>query len=446
MGLIRAGAGALGGTMADQWKEFFYCDAIDKDTLVVKGAKRTSSRSSNTKGNDNIISSGSGIAVADGQCMIIVEQGKVVEVCAEPGQFTYDASTEPSIFSGSLGQAILDTFKTIGKRFTFGGDTGKDQRVYFFNTKEILGNKYGTPSPVPFRVVDRNIGLDVDISIRCFGEYSYKLTDPLLFYKNVCGNVAGRYTRDQIDAQLKSEFLTALQPAFANISAMGIRYSALPGHTAELADAMNAALSGKWSELRGISVVSVGVNSVKASDEDEQMIKDLQKSAVFRNPNMAAAHLVGAQAEAMKSAAANPNAGPFMAFAGMNMAQNAGGMNAQNLFEMGQQPQYQPAKAPTDSAPAANAAASGWSCACGAAGNTGNFCAECGAKRPEPEGWTCACGAVNKGKFCPECGAKKPSGAPLYRCDKCGWEPEDPKNPPKFCPECGDRFDESDVK
>ncbi len=446
MGLIKAITGAAGGVLADQWREYFYCDALPENVLAVKGTKRTSNRTSNTQGESNIISNGSIVAVNEGQCMMIVEQGAIVEFSAEAGEFVWDSSTEPTMLYGGFGQGLKGSWDRFKKRFTMGGDTGKDQRVYFFNTKEILGNKYGTPSPVPFRVVDRNIGLDVDIAIRCFGEYSYKLTDPLLFYKNVCGNVAGRYTRDQIDAQLKSEFLTALQPAFANISAMGIRYSALPGHTAELADAMNAALSGKWSELRGISVVSVGVNSVKASDEDEQMIKDLQKSAVFRNPNMAAAHLVGAQAEAMKSAAANPNAGPFMAFAGMNMAQNAGGMNAQNLFEMGQQPQYQPAKAPTDSAPAANAAASGWSCACGAAGNTGNFCAECGAKRPEPEGWTCACGAVNKGKFCPECGAKKPSGAPLYRCDKCGWEPEDPKNPPKFCPECGDRFDENDVK
>ncbi len=446
MGLIKAITGAAGGVLADQWREYFYCDALPENVLAVKGTKRTSNRTSNTQGESNIISNGSIVAVNEGQCMMIVEQGAIVEFSAEAGEFVWDSSTEPTMLYGGFGQGLKGSWDRFKKRFTMGGDTGKDQRVYFFNTKEILGNKYGTPSPVPFRVVDRNIGLDVDIAIRCFGEYSYKLTDPLLFYKNVCGNVAGRYTRDQIDAQLKSEFLTALQPAFANISAMGIRYSALPGHTAELADAMNAALSGKWSELRGISVVSVGVNSVKASDEDEQMIKDLQKSAVFRNPNMAAAHLVGAQAEAMKSAAANPNAGPFMAFAGMNMAQNAGGMNAQNLFEMGQQPQYQPAKAPTDSVPAANVAASGWSCACGAAGNTGNFCAECGAKRPEPEGWTCACGAVNKGKFCPECGAKKPSGAPLYRCDKCGWEPEDPKNPPKFCPECGDRFDENDVK
>ncbi|MBO7334670.1 MAG: SPFH domain-containing protein, partial [Lachnospiraceae bacterium] len=213
MGLIKAIAGAAGGVLADQWKEFFYCEAMDKNVMVTKGVKRITDRSSNTKGNDNIISNGSGIAVADGQCMIIVEQGKIVEVCAEPGQFTYDSSTEPSIFAGSLGNSILETFKTIGKRFAYGGDTGKDQRVYYFNTKELIDNKFGTPNPIPFRVVDSKIGLDIDVSIRCSGVYSYKIADPLLFYTNVCGNVEREYTRDELDNTLKTEFISALQPA-----------------------------------------------------------------------------------------------------------------------------------------------------------------------------------------------------------------------------------------
>ena len=216
MGLIKAGIGALGGTLADQWKEFFYCEAMDKDVLVTKGQKRISGRSSNTKGSDNIISSGSGIAVADGQCMIIVEQGKVVEVCAEPGQFTYDASTEPSIFSGKLGDSLKQTFQTIGKRFTYGGDTGKDQRVYYFNTKELIDNKFGTPNPIPFRVVDSKIGLDIDVSVRCSGVYSYKIADPLLFYTNVCGNVSAEYRRSELDSQLKTEFISAMQPTTVN--------------------------------------------------------------------------------------------------------------------------------------------------------------------------------------------------------------------------------------
>lgn len=447
MGLIKAGMGALGGTLADQWKEFFYCESMPKEVLVTKGQKRTTGRSSNTKGNDNIISNGSGIAVADGQCMIIVEQGKVVEVCAEPGEFTYDTSTEPSIFSGNLGESIKETFKTVAKRFTYGGDTGKDQRIYYFNTKEILENRFGTANPIPFRVVDSKIGLDIDVSIRCSGVYSYKIVDPLLFYSNVCGNVEQEYSREELDSTLKTEFISALQPAFGRLSEMELRPNQIVTHNTDLENAMNTALSEKWGTLRGLKVVSIALGSVILPDEDAELIKQAQRTAIMRDPTMAAATLVGAQADAMKTAAGN-EAGAMTGFMGMGMAMNAagGGMNAQNLFAMGQQQQAQQAAQTPQPTPAPQAApaAGGWKCACGTT-VTGNFCPNCGTKRPaEDEGWTCSCGAVNKGKFCTNCGAKKPAGAPLYRCDKCGWEPEDPKNPPRFCPECGDIFDEND--
>ena len=471
MGLIKAGIGALGGTLADQWKEFFYCEAMPKEVLVTKGQKRITGRSSNTKGNDNIISNGSGIAVADGQCMIIVDQGKVVEVCAEPGEFTYDSSSEPSIFAGKLGESIIATFKTIGKRFTYGGDTGKDQRVYYFNTKELIDNKFGTPNPIPFRVVDSKIGLDVDVSVRCSGVYSYKIADPILFYTNVCGNVEKEYTRDELDSQLKTEFVSALQPAFGRLSELELRPNQIVTHNTDLENAMNDALSTKWGELRGLKVVSIALGSVTLPDEDADMIKQAQRAAIMRDPTMAAATLVGAQADAMKAAASN-EAGAMTGFMGLGMAMNAGGGAgaAQNLFAMGQQQQQ--AQQAQQAAPAPG----GWTCACGASVN-GNFCPNCGAKKPEPKpaagawkcscgatasgkfcpecgapkpadeaGWTCSCGTVNKGKFCQNCGAKKPAGAPLYRCDKCGWEPADPKNPPKFCPECGDIFDDKDIK
>ena len=442
MGLIKAGIGALGGTLADQWKEFFYCESMPKEVLVTKGQKRISGRSSNTKGNDNIISNGSGIAVADGQCMIIVEQGKVVEVCAEPGEFTYDTSTEPSIFSGNLGESILASFKTIGKRFTYGGDTGKDQRVYYFNTKELIDNKFGTPNPIPFRVVDSKIGLDVDVSVRCSGVYSYKIVDPLLFYTNVCGNVEQEYTRDELESQLKTEFISALQPAFGKLSDLELRPNQIVSHNTELEDAMNVALSAKWGELRGLKIVSIALGSVTLPDEDADMIKQAQRVAIMRDPAMAGATLVGAQADAMKTAAGN-SAGAMTGFMGMGMAMNAGGMNAQNLFAMGQQQAQQQAQ--QQQAPVAPAPGT-WKCTCGTMA-TGKFCPECGSQKPVDEsGWTCSCGAVNKGKFCQNCGAKKPEGAPLYRCDKCGWEPEDPTNPPKFCPECGDIFDDNDRK
>ena len=452
MGLIKAGLGALSGTMADQWKEFFYCESIDNDVLAVKGQKRTSKRSSNNKGSDNIITSGSGIAVADGQCMMIVEQGKIVDICAEPGEYTYDASTEPSIFSGDLGSAIKNTFQTIGKRFTYGGDTGKDQRVYYFNTKELVDNKFGTPNPIPFRVVDQNIGLDIDVSVRCSGVYSFRIADPLLFYANVCGNFEQQYDKEQISGQLKTEFISALQPAFANISQQGIRPSALPAHAMELCDAMNQALTQKWSQIRGLVIVSVAMNPITLPEEDAQMIKEAQRMAMLRNPAMAAATLVGAQADAMKTAAGN-SAGAMTGFMGMNMANTAGGLNVQNLYAMGQQPASQPQmqqatpqpqmqQAPAQ--PAAAPSAGQWKCSCGAM-VSGNFCPNCGSKKPEDTSWTCSCGAVNTGRFCSNCGSPKPAIKAHYRCDKCGWEPEDSTNPPKFCPNCGDPFNSNDM-
>ena len=531
MGLIKAGVGAINGVLADQWKEFFYCEALDKDILVTKGQKRVGKRSSNTKGSDNIISNGSGIAVADGQCMIIVEQGKIVEVCAEPGEFVYDRSTEPSIFTGKLGDGIKETFKTIGKRFTFGGDTGKDQRVYYFNTKEIMDNKFGTPNPFMFDVVNKDINMRRTVQVRCNGVYSYKMIDPLLFYTQVCGNVEREYTREEIDNQLKTEFIDALQPAFAALSELELRPAQIPAHTKELKDAMNRALKIEWTERRGIEVQAIALNPITLTEEDMKKINQMEDAATLgSNPFMMAGRMTDATANAMENAASNPN-GAMNGFIGMGMSMNAGGAGAgfgaaQSFYNQGvqqqqaqqqmqqmqqmqqteqqkpqkqrqrkqRQQQQQRRKPPgkrtqqqmqqmqqmqqTEQQTAQNQSGQqsqdSWKCACGAV-VTGKFCTECGAKKPEPiqagrwkckcgamatgkfcpecgspkpleDGWTCTCGTVNQGKFCQNCGAKKPSGAPLYRCDKCGWQPEDPKNPPKFCPECGDPFDENDVQ
>ncbi|MCF0145840.1 MAG: SPFH domain-containing protein [Eubacterium sp.] len=504
MGLIKAGLGALGGTLADQWKEYFYCEAIPETVLVVKGQKRTGKRSSNTKGTDNIISSGSIIAVADGQCMLIVEQGKVVEVCAEPGEFVFDASTEPSLFAGGLNKDNLTAvFSNIGKRFAFGGEPAKDQRIYYFNTKEIIGNKYGTPNPVPFKVVDEDIGFTINIGLKCFGEYSYRLSNPLLFYANVCGNVEDAYDRSRLDSQLKTELLTALGPAFGKLSR--VDYTALPSHTMEIADALNEILSEKWRNRRGIEIVEFGISSVRASEEDEQKITQMQQAAFVGAGNVMAGSMATATQDAMRAAAANQSGAP-MAFMGMNMAQ---GMGANNMSAMSQvmtqqnvyQQHAQKVQAEAAAAAAANswvcacgtkasgnfcpecgakkpapadgawdcscgkkgiignfcpecgtkkpeAPADTWDCACGKKGITGNFCPECGAKKPEKKtaSWDCACGKKGiTGNFCPECGARRPGTAPKYKCDKCGWEPEDPTKPPRFCPECGDPFGSEDI-
>ncbi|MDY5940503.1 MAG: SPFH domain-containing protein [Eubacteriales bacterium] len=441
MGLIKAIGGAIGGVFADQWKEYFYCDSLPETILIQKGKKRTSSRSSNTKGEDNIISNGSMIAVNDGQCMIIVEQGKVVELCAEPGEFKWDSSTEPSIFSGSLGSSILETFKAIGRRFTYGGDTGQDQRIYYFNTKEITGNKFGTKTPIPFRVIiNEQLGYKLSIDLRCNGVYSYKIVNPILFYTNVAGNVTDCYERDQIDEMLRGELMNALQPALSKIAGAGVQYYELGAHSTDISAALNEELSALWRQRRGLEIFSFNVMSISVPDEQKKKITEWEENAMTINPATAAARLVGAQTDAMRTAAANEG-GAMNGFVGMGMAMNVGGNNAQNLYTMAaqQQAQQQPQPAP--------ATISGWTCACGQTGNAGKFCVSCGAKKPEnTDGWICACGQRNKGKFCSECGAKKPEGVPTYRCDKCGWEPADPKNPPKFCPECGDRFDDADKR
>ena len=475
MGLIKAGIGALGGVLADQWKEYFYCEAMDMDTLVVKGQKRVSGRSSNTKGSDNLISNGSVIAVADGQCMIIVEQGKIVEVCAEPGEFVYDTSTEPSIFAGSLGTSILNTFKAVGKRFTFGGDTGKDQRVYYFNTKEIMDNKFGTPSPIIFEVMNKRIGMSRTVNVRCNGVYSYVISDPLLFYTKVCGNVEQAFTRDKIDSQMKTEFVSALQPAFGALAELELRPAQIPAKANELKQAMNEALRAEWIESRGITVAKIALNPITLNPEDMKKIQEMEDSASYgSNPFMMAGRMTTATANAMETAAGN-SAGAMTGFMGMGMAGNAmgGGFNAaQQFYAMGQQQAQQQQAQQQAAAPAP--AQDGWQCSCGATA-TGKFCQNCGAKKPEPKpadswkckcgatatgkfcmecgspkpaddgGWTCSCGAKNTGKFCAECGAKKPAGVPQYKCDKCGWQPADPTKAPKFCPECGDPFDNGDI-
>lgn len=429
MGLLKAGAGALGGVLADQWKEFFYCDSLDSDTLVAKGEKRVGKRSSNTKGTDNVISNGSVISVNEGQSMIIVESGKVVEFCAEPGEFVYDSSTEPSIFCGSLGESIKKSFAEVGKRFTFGGDAAKDQRVYYFNTKEITGNKFGTPAPVPFRVtLDESMNYKLSVDLRCNGVYSYKIADPLLFYTNVSGNVEYTYDRSELDEMLKSELLDALRPAFAKVSAMKIMYSEIPAHTKEVTSALAGELSSEWREKRGIELYAVSINGVSIPDDQRKKITEWEENLMTMNPYMAASRIVGSQADAMRTAAGNPN-GAAAGFFGMGMARNAGGANAANLFAMGANTE--------NSAPK-----TGWTCSCGAV-NTGKFCSECG--KPQPSGgWTCECGTANTGKFCSNCGKPNPGAAPKYKCNKCGWVPEDPENPPKFCPECGDAFDGND--
>ena len=454
MGLFKAAKDALGGLLADQWREYFYCPSLSSDVLMKKGEIQvTPGRNSNKKGNDNIISNGSIIAVNEGQCMLIVDQGKIADFCAEAGEFVYDASTEPSMLYGKFSENLINSFGTFGRRFTFGGNTAKDQRVYFINTKEIMSNLFGTANPIPFRVLDKNTGLDLDTTVKCNGQYSFKIVDPILFYTHVCSNVEDEYRKGELTTLMKGELTTAMQPALANIAAQGIRPYELSGHAEAVVAALKAELSTQWTELRGIEMVSMTINS-DIPKEDRDKLTKWQETAMLRNANMAAARQTEAYTRAIENMGnggdGDGNASAMngaMSMMAMNMMQ--GMMNNGGAFGAGQQAQAagaQPMQQAQPAGTASDGAVLGWTCSCGKADNRGKFCEECGQPKPADAGWTCSCGHVNQGKFCTECGKKKPEGAPLYKCDKCGWEPEDPAHPPKFCPECGDAFDSNDIK
>ena len=379
MGLIKAAFSSIGTVLADQWKEYIYCDALDGDTLMAKGEVRINKGSSNTKRSDNIITNGSKIAVNEGQCMLIVENGKIVDFTTEAGAYTYDTGTEPSLFDSGF-SGLKESFAKVGKRFTFGGQPENDQRVYFINTKEIMNNKIGI-GDVPFRDSEFNF----TIKIQGYGTYSYRITNPVMFYTNVCANVADVYKKISIDEQ--TEVQSSLQPALGRIALKGIAYDQLPLYTKEIANELNTELTADWNELRGISIVSVAFASITVDGESAEKISRMQEARAFSDPSLLGARLGTAQANAMESAAKNTN-GAVNAFMGMGMAQNAGGANVQDLMKMGQSQQNTQNNTPTP-----------WTCSCGQT-NNGNFCSNCGKARS----WTCECGSENTGNFCSNCG------------------------------------------
>ena len=425
MGLIRAFTGAVSSTLQDQWKEFIYCDSLSQDVLMAKG--RPSGRNG---GSDNIISNGSKIIVNEGQCMIIVEDGKVVDFTAEPGGYEWDKSSEPSLFTGGFGEGIKNTFKTIGARFTYGGQTGRDQRVYFINTLEIRGAKFGTRQPIPFALVDHKYNLEQEIEITCFGSYSYRITDPLLFYKNIAGNVTDRYRRDELEPGAKSELLDQLQKAFAVASAKEIKYSQLGGQGDLIREVLAEELKPYWKETRGIEVQRFNLDSVQISEESKAILKtfnDMRQNAAYaQQPNLLMANAVLGQTEAMKTAAGN-SGGAMTGLMGMGMI---GGMGQQSLGAMGMAQLQQNQAAAPQPTPQPQPE-SGWTCNCGQS-NQGKFCCNCGTPQPAPAtGWTCSCGQNNQGKFCSNCGTPQPVASTSWTC-KCGSQ-----NEGKFCPQCG---------
>ena len=364
MGLIRVATDATLSTMTDTWKYYFACDALDNDTLVLKGIKKGSKSFFKKSVEDNYITDGSGIVVADGQCMLIVDDGVVSEVCIEPGLYTFDSHSATSFFDNSFKEGLNDTFDEIVSRFGSAGISRKDSRIYYFNTKEILGNKFATSTPIPFRIIDKNIGLDVDISIRCNGEYSFKIINPLLFYKNVCGDDVDNYNKETLIIQMKTEFLNALQLSLAKIVMDDVRYSEVPLHIRELCDVLHEKLSSKWVANRGIKIISLAINSLTLANEGEDMVKNLQKNKVFTDTNMAAVNLASAQTDVVRDAAKNTN-GAMVGFTGVGMTNILDGNNDANLFIANK-----------------NNQASGLFCpkCCASVSSGDMFCAKCGNK------------------------------------------------------------------
>lgn len=466
MGLIKSIFKSTRSTLGDEWLEFIYCDEMPADVLMRKGRKRVAQGSSNVKGSDNIITNGSRIAVNEGQFLLVVDNGKIVDFSDEAGTYIFDKSSEPSLFYGSFGKGLVDTFHKIGQRFAFGGDTGHDQRVYFINKKLITDNKFGTRSPIPFRDSEWNL----TVNITCFGTYVYRVVNPLLFYTNLCGNVQYEFKRDEIEEQFKSDLIGSLLPAITKVSTKRISYDMLPGMEDELTETIRASLKIDWEDKTGINIDRIKIENVSPIEEDAKKIQKLQETRVYTSNDFANAAKQMAQADLIsgmgQGAAKGGSAGGIEGVAGMMGVAMMG-----NIMGMGN---------PLSGAQTGSAV-QGWKCECGAvntgnfcnvcgkpkpqekaawicscgSSNVGNFCKDCGRPRPAEDGsqdraapgnteWICACGAKNTGKFCSECGKPKPA-VKRYKCDKCGWQPEDPTKPPKFCPNCGDIFDAGDL-
>lgn len=424
MGLIRAVMSAGGSVLADQWKEYFQVDSMSNDQLVVKAHKKTRG---NNKGGDDIISNGSCVAVGDGQVALIVEDGKIVEFCAEPGRFIWDSSSEPSMFCGGFFKGLADSFAKFGERFTFGGDRAKTQRVYYVNTKEIMDNKFGTTTPMVYDDPYYKTAL----YIRYFGQFSFRIMDPIVFFTSISGSVSESFSRDSLMDMCKDEFMTALDSAFALLSADGVKFSQIPVKQREIAKYMSTTLDEEWMARRGMDVISVAISKVTPDEKSRQRIEEFDMNVMHSSPDAMAGGLAYSQMQAMQKAASN-SAGAMTGFMGLGMMGNVMGNNAQAQAELLNTARQINGGANSSTTAGANNSTD-WKCSCGTV-NNGKFCANCGSAKPvqntDNTSWTCSCGSVNSGKFCPNCGGAKPS---IYTCS-CGYVSNAPF---KFCPDCG---------
>lgn len=464
MGLIKAAIGALGGTLGDTWKEAVHCQAMSNSVILRTGTKmhQNSGRTSNTKGTENVISNGSSILVEENTCMLTLDNGKITNVVTEPGSYTLDNSSAPSIFAGQ----IKDSAKDFIKRFTYGGTPSYEQRVVYINLQKLPGIKFGTSTPVPYFDPKYNTSID----LRFFGTFEIQIPDAeyaVRFYQEVAskGVLSGDMTVSSIfdSNQYKQEFIQAMTEALGMLSTQGVFYSMISTRLTELTNNVQAATVGSWQQ-RGFMVTNIGMGAPTLTDESKKLLGDRLKADTMLDPNVQQAMMAGSVARGIESAASN-EAGAMMGFMGMNMAQQAGGnimgqmtANAQQFNQRQAQNDPNAWKCSCGNvntgafcSSCGNKKPEAWVCKCGTQ-NTGKFCANCGTSKegaapvPKASGeWVCKCGKTNSGRFCAECGSPKPEAPKKYKCDKCGWEPVDPSNPPKFCPECGDPFDDSDL-
>jgi membrane protease subunit (stomatin/prohibitin family) len=456
MGLIKDAAKAFAGNVvgvagsvvtsaiSDQYLEFFTCDSLGQDILVREGAIKM--EKGKNKGSSEVISNGSIVAVPEGTACLLVDGGRIVDAVMEAGYYKWDNSSSPSILANTnVGENAKAIVKDAWDRFRMGGEIPKQQRVYFVNMLELRDQNFGTASPVPYPDPEYR-----NIYIRLNGTFSYRIQDPVTFFKNCAGNVKGEFTSAEFmgtppkPQQPRIEFLDHITEALNMLAAQDrVMYSLIDSNRSKLRNRMQECLDEDWLQNRGIVVEAVAIGGVTPDDKSRERIEQVDTAKLYgQDANALAAQVALGQTEAMKAAGANAN-GAVNGFMGMGMMGAVGGNNA-TAAALGamqaNQGQQQPQTGFFAGGAAAPAqAAAGWTCECGQGGNTGKFCSNCGKPQPAAApagGWTCECGTVNTGKFCSNCGKPQPAAAPAG-CSKCGWKPADGQALPKFCPECG---------
>ena len=425
MGIIKAVSQAIRGNLGDQYKEVFEPANMGDQTVFTSG--QLIRRGNNQKGTDDTVSNGSVIHVYDNQFMMLVDGGKIVDYTAEPGYYTVDNSSLPSLFNGQFGDSLKDAWNRIG----FGGATPTKQKVFYLNLQEIKGIKFGTTNPVNYFDTFYN----AELFIRAHGTYSIKIVNPLQFYAEAIPKNKDHVEITEINEQYLSEFMEAFQAAINQMSADGTRISFVTSKARELGKYMANVLDEDWNQLRGMEIQAVGIKSISYDEKSQELINTRNEGAMLSDPTIAQGYMAKNLSEGVKAAGSN-SAGAMTGFMGVGMGINAMG-NMMNSFAPNQQAAAQQPAADaqaTAGAVAAGAMAAGaakageWTCECGQS-NTGKFCSNCGKAAPVKNEWTCECGTVNTGRFCSECG--KPAPIPEWTCE-CGTV-----NAGKFCSNCG---------